>query len=71
MPQRNWNDIPDLLKPMPMKVYVKDGTIYNYTTMGKRLERFGEARVVAEMNDFGLDFVKKRKSGFWRHVVYL
>ena len=26
MPQRNRNNLPDLLKAMPMKVYVKDGT---------------------------------------------
>ena len=27
--------------------------------MGKRLERFGEVRIIDEMNGFGLDFVKK------------
>ena len=27
--------------------------------MGKRLERFGEVRIVDETNGFGLDFVKK------------
>ena len=27
--------------------------------MGKRLERFGEVRIVDETNDVGLDFVKK------------
>ena len=33
--------------------------------MGKRLERFGEVRIVDETNDFGLNFVKKKESGFW------
>ena len=30
--------------------------------MGKRLERFGEARIVDETNGFGLDFIKKTES---------
>ena len=59
MPQRNWNNIPDLLRTMPVKVCIKDGKISNSSTMGKRLERFGEVRIVDETNDFGLDFVKK------------
>ena len=25
MPQRNWNNLPDLLRAMPVKVSVKDG----------------------------------------------
>ena len=33
--------------------------------MEKRLERFGEVRIVDEMNGFGLDFSKKTESGFW------
>ena len=33
--------------------------------MGKRLERFGEIRIIDEMNGFGLDFVEKTKSRFW------
>ena len=35
--------------------------------MGKRLERFGEVRVriVDGTNGLGLDFVKKKESGFW------
>ena len=33
--------------------------------MGKRLERFGEDRIVDEMNGFRLDFVKKTESKFW------
>ena len=33
--------------------------------MGKRLERFGEVRIVGETNDFGLDFVEKTESGLW------
>ena len=32
--------------------------------LGKRLERFGEVRIVDETNGFGLDFVKKTESGF-------
>ena len=32
--------------------------------MGKRLERFGEAGIVDEMNGFGLDFIKKTETGF-------
>ena len=39
-PPRNRNNIPDLLRAMPVRVFVKDGMISN-TTMGKRLERFG------------------------------
>ena len=31
-------------------------------TMGKRLERFGEVRIVDETNGFGMDFVEKTKS---------
>ena len=27
--------------------------------MGKRLERFGEVRIVDETNGFGLDFIEK------------
>ena len=30
--------------------------------MGKRLERFGEVRIIDETNGFGLDFVEKTKS---------
>ena len=33
--------------------------------MGKRLEQFGEVRIVDETNSFGLDFAKKTKSRFW------
>ena len=33
--------------------------------MGKRLERFGEVRIIDETNGFGLDFVEKTESGFW------
>ena len=36
--------------------------------MGKRLERFGEVRIIDETNGFGLDFVKKTESGFWRTI---
>ena len=35
--------------------------------MGKRLERFGEVKIIDEMNGFGLDFVEKTESRFW-HV---
>ena len=37
----------------------------NETTLGERLERFGEVRIVGETNGFGLDFVEKTESGFW------
>ena len=30
--------------------------------MGKRLERFGEVRIVDAINGFGLDFVEKTES---------
>ena len=30
-PQRKWNNIPDLLRGMPVKVSVKDGKISNST----------------------------------------
>ena len=33
--------------------------------MGKRLERFGEVRIIDEKNGFGLDFVEKTESRFW------
>ena len=33
--------------------------------MGKRLERFGEVRIIDETNGFGLDFVEKKESRFW------
>ena len=45
-PQRNRNNLPDLLRAMPVKASVKDGRICNQTMMGKRLERFGEVRIV-------------------------
>ena len=32
--------------------------------MGKRLERFGEVRIIDETNGFGLDFVEKIESRF-------
>ena len=32
--------------------------------MEKRLERFGEVRIIDETNGFGLDFVEKTESGF-------
>ena len=32
--------------------------------MKKRLERFGEVRIIDETNCFGLDFVMKTESGF-------
>ena len=33
--------------------------------MGKRLERFGEVRIVDKTHGFGLDFVGKTESRFW------
>ena len=33
--------------------------------MKKKLERFGEVRIIDETNGFGLDLVKKTESGFW------
>ena len=33
--------------------------------MGKRLERFGEVRIIDETNGFGLEFVEKTESRFW------
>ena len=33
--------------------------------MGKRLERFGEVRIIDETNGFGLDFMEKTESSFW------
>ena len=39
--------------------------------MGKRLERFGEVRIVDEINGFGLDFVKKAESGIWGVTPYV
>ena len=65
MPQRNRNNLPDLLRAMLVKVSIKDGKISNQTTMGKRLERIGEVRIVNETNYFEPDFVKKTEIGFW------
>ena len=48
-----------------MKVSVKDGKISNLMTIGKRLEGFGEVRVVNESNGLGLDFVAKIENRFW------
>ena len=62
-PQRNRNNIPDLLRAMPVKLFVKDGKISSQTTMRKRLERFGEVRIVDGTNGFGLDIVEKTESG--------
>ena len=33
--------------------------------MQKRLERFGEVKIVDETNGFGLDVVEKTESRFW------
>ena len=33
--------------------------------MGKRLERFGEVRIIDETNGFRLDFLEKTESRFW------
>ena len=38
--------------------------------MGKRLQRFGEVRIIDEMNGFGLDFVKKTVYGAKLVVFY-
>ena len=32
--------------------------------MGKRLESFGDVRIVDETNGFGMDFVNKTENGF-------
>ena len=42
-PQKNRNDISDLLRAMPVKASVKDG---------KRLERFGEVWIVDETDEW-------------------
>ena len=57
MPQRNWNNLRDLLKTMPVKVSVKDGKIFK--KIRKSFEKFREVRIVDETNSFGLDFVEK------------
>ena len=36
--------------------------------MGKRLERFGEVRIIDETNGFGLDFVEKIEGILERHA---
>ena len=46
--QRNRNNLPDLLRTMPVKVSVKDGKISHQSTMGKRLERIVEVTIVDE-----------------------
>ena len=66
MPQRNRNNLPHLLGAIAVKLSVRDGKISNQTTMGKRSGRFGEARIVDETKGFGLDFLKKTESGYWR-----
>ena len=48
-----------------MKVSLEDGKVSNSTTMGKRLERFGEVGTVDEPNGFRLDFAEKAESGFF------
>ena len=50
---------------MSVKVSVIDGKISNQTTMGKRLEQYGEVRIIDETNGFGLDIVEKTESRFW------
>ena len=56
-PQRNWNNLPDLLRTIPVKLSIEDGKISDKTTMGKSLERSGEAKITDEKNGLGLDFV--------------
>ena len=50
---------------MSIKVSVKDRKISKSTAMGRKLEIFGEVRIIDETNGFGLEFFKKTKSGFW------
>ena len=71
MPQRNWNNIPDFLRAMPAKVSAKDGKISNKITMGKRLERFGEFRIVDEMPQVDMNFREARKRSFRYLFVHL
>ena len=40
----------DLLRAASVEEYAKDGKISNYMTMGLRLERFGDVRIVDERN---------------------
>ena len=58
------NNIPDLLRAIPVKLSVQDGKISIETTMGKRLERFSEVGIADVTNGFGLDFVEKTEIGF-------
>ena len=53
------NNTLDFHCAMSMKISIENGQICNQTTMRERLERFGEAWIIYEMNGFGLDFVKK------------
>ena len=50
---------------MYVKLSVKDVEISNQSTLGMRLQRFGEVRIVDETNGFGLDFVEKTESRLW------
>ena len=38
--------------------------------MGKRLERFGEIRIIDETNGFGLDFVEKTESRSGKEMTH-
>ena len=57
MPQNSRSSFPDFLRTMSVKLSVKDVEISNQSTLGMRLERFGEVRIVDETNGCGLDFV--------------
>ena len=55
MPQRNWNNIPDLLRAMPVKASVKDGGI------GKMVKS------LSSFQDISLDVITPRDSYAWNY----
>ena len=58
------NGVLDLQRAMSMKISVENGKISNQTTIGERLERNGEVRIVDETDCFILDFIEKMERRF-------
>ena len=64
MPHWTKNDILDLQRAMPMKMFVENRKICYQTTMGERLERIGRVWIFDEMDCFRLGFIEKMERRF-------
>ena len=58
------NDILDLHRAISMEISVENGKICNQTTIGERLERFGEVWIADETDWFRWDFFETLERRF-------